>query len=146
MWPSGRTRFEALIAACELSGPRGKLKNRINTFLNNQLCRGVDELCTKQLESRDALFTKLTAMKEDVDSSHSQIEVLKKEKAAAVALSKDLQRQNNRLEWLQSYIEEDVRTHKSVREQHEGVLMHYNELQLRSAEVEAMDKPVSNPY
>jgi hypothetical protein len=46
-----------------------------------------------------------------------------------VALSKDLQRQNNRLEWLQSYIEEDVRTHKSVREQHEGVLMHYNELQ-----------------
>jgi hypothetical protein len=134
-----RSHFEALIAACELSGPRGKLKNRINTFLNNQLCRGVDELCTKQLESRDALFTKLTAMKEDVDSSHSQIEVLKKEKAAAVALSKDLQRQNNRLEWLQSYIEEDVRTHKSVREQHEGVLMHYNELQLRSAEVEAME-------
>jgi hypothetical protein len=37
-----------------------------------------------------------------------------------------------------SYIEKDVRTHKSVREQHEGVLMHYNELQLRSAEVEAM--------
>jgi hypothetical protein len=77
-------------------------------------------------------------MKEDVDSSHSQIEVLEKEKAAAVALSKDLQRQNNRPEWLKSYIEKDVRTHKSVREQHEGVLMHYNELQLRSAEVEAM--------
>jgi hypothetical protein len=68
-------------------------------------------------------------MKEDVDSSHSQIEVLEKEKAAAVALSKDLQRQNNRLEWLQSYIEKDVRAHKGVREQHEGVLMHYNELQ-----------------
>jgi hypothetical protein len=31
-------------------------------------------------------------MKEDVDSSHSQIEVLEKEKSAAVALSKDLQR------------------------------------------------------
>jgi hypothetical protein len=62
-----------------------------------------------------------------------------KEKAAAVALSKDLQRQNNRPEWLQSYIEKDVLTHKqSVREQHEGVLMHYNELQLQSAEVEAM--------
>jgi hypothetical protein len=39
-------------------------------------------------------------MKEDVDSSHSQIEVLEKEKAAAVALSKDLQRQNNRIEQL----------------------------------------------
>jgi hypothetical protein len=63
-----RSHFEALIAACELSGPRSKLKNRINTFLNNQLCRGVDELCTKQLESRDALFANLTAMKEDVDS------------------------------------------------------------------------------
>jgi hypothetical protein len=72
-------------------------------------------------------------MKEDVDSSHSQIEVLEKEKAAAVALSKDLQRQNNRLEWLQSYIEKKgVRAHNSAREQHEGVLMHYNELQLRS--------------
>jgi hypothetical protein len=56
--------------------------------------------------------------------------VLEKEKAAAVALSKDLQRQNNRLEWLKSYIEKKgVRAHKSVREQHEGVLMHYNELQ-----------------
>jgi hypothetical protein len=124
-----------------LSGPRGKLKNRINTFLNNQLCRGVDELCTKQLESRDALFAKLTAMKEGVDSSHSQIciEVLEKEKAAAVALSKDLQRQNNRIEWLQSISRRMyVRTHKSAREQHEGVMMHDNELQLRSAEVAAM--------
>jgi hypothetical protein len=42
----------------------------------HQLCRGVDELCTKQRESRDALFVKLTAMKEGVDSSHSQIEAV----------------------------------------------------------------------
>ena len=31
----------ALIAGCELSGPRGNLKNRINTFLGNPLSAGV---------------------------------------------------------------------------------------------------------
>jgi hypothetical protein len=43
--------------------PRGKLKNRIKTFLGNPLCRGVVELCTKQLESRTMLFADMKSMK-----------------------------------------------------------------------------------
>ena len=99
------------------------MKNRINTFLSNPLCRGVDELCTKQLESRDALFVKLAVMKEDVDSSHSQMAVLQKEKAAAVALSNSLQIENVRIEWLQSYIEKHLRVGKGLRGQCESALM-----------------------
>ena len=38
------------MAACELAGPMGKLKNRIYTFRTNPLCRDVDALCTKQAE------------------------------------------------------------------------------------------------
>jgi hypothetical protein len=45
-----RGLFEGKLAACELPGPRSKLKNRINTFLTNPLCRDVDALCTKQAE------------------------------------------------------------------------------------------------
>jgi hypothetical protein len=62
---------EAVIAAVELPAPRGKLKNRINTFLKNPLYRGVDELCTKQLESRCLLFAKLKAMKDAFMKSNS---------------------------------------------------------------------------
>jgi hypothetical protein len=52
-----RLHFEAVVAAAvELPVPRGKLELRIKTFLGNPLCRGVDELCTKQLESRKELF------------------------------------------------------------------------------------------
>jgi hypothetical protein len=47
--------FEGKIAACELAGPRSKLKNRTNTALRNPLCRSADELCTK----RDGDFTEL---------------------------------------------------------------------------------------
>jgi hypothetical protein len=62
--PSGYTlRLSLHIAAVELPVPRGKLKNRINTLLKNPLCRGVDELCTKQLESRCLLFAELKDMK-----------------------------------------------------------------------------------
>jgi hypothetical protein len=42
-----RLHFEAVVAAVELPVARGKLKNRIKTFLGNPLCRGVDELCTQ---------------------------------------------------------------------------------------------------
>jgi hypothetical protein len=51
-----RLHFEAVVAGVELAVPRGELKNRIKTFLGNPLCRGVDELCTKQLESRQELL------------------------------------------------------------------------------------------
>jgi hypothetical protein len=48
-----RLHFEAVVAAVVV---RGKLKNMIKTFLGNPLCRGVDDLCTKQLESSCLLF------------------------------------------------------------------------------------------
>jgi hypothetical protein len=46
-----RLHFEAVVAAVELPVPRGKLKNRIKAFLGSPLCRGVDDICTKQLEN-----------------------------------------------------------------------------------------------
>ena len=45
-----RGLFEGKLAACELAGPRGKLKNRISTSLSNPLCRDIDELCINQSE------------------------------------------------------------------------------------------------
>jgi hypothetical protein len=61
--------FEALIAAYELAVPRGKLKNRINMFLSNPLCRGVDGL--KQMESRAKLFFEMEVMKYAVVNCYS---------------------------------------------------------------------------
>jgi hypothetical protein len=75
---------------------------------------------------------------EDVDSRHSQLEVLEKDKAAATALSNTLQIEDTRLRGMQSGIMEHIRVLNASREQHGGVVMHYNEIQLRSAEVEAM--------
>ena len=47
------------MAAVELPVPRGKLKNRIKTFLGNPLCRGVDELCTELLNARDGIVAQM---------------------------------------------------------------------------------------
>jgi hypothetical protein len=47
-----RLHFEAVVAAVELTVPRGKLKLRTKTFLGNPLCRGADELCTELLDTR----------------------------------------------------------------------------------------------
>jgi hypothetical protein len=51
---------------------RGKLKNRTKTFLANPLCRGVDALCTKQLESRAMLFADVEFFKDDAMTSKSE--------------------------------------------------------------------------
>jgi hypothetical protein len=59
-----RTHFEDLIAACGLSGPRGKLRNRINTFLSSPLSRGADELCIMQHEIHADLKSALENLKE----------------------------------------------------------------------------------
>jgi hypothetical protein len=59
------------LEAYELPVPRDKLKNRINTFLRNPLSRGVDELCTRQLESRKMLFAELEEMKDALMASNS---------------------------------------------------------------------------
>ena len=55
----------------ELPVPRGKLKNRIKTFLGNPLCRGADELCTKQLESCVKLLADVKFMKDALMKSNS---------------------------------------------------------------------------
>jgi hypothetical protein len=47
-------------------------------------------------------------------------------------------RDNERLEDLQFYMKRSMLTGTSLRQHQEGVLLHYNELQSRSAEVEAM--------
>jgi hypothetical protein len=51
---------------------RGELKNRIKTFLGNPLCRGVDDLRTKQLESRCLLFSEMKVMKGAFMKSNSE--------------------------------------------------------------------------
>jgi hypothetical protein len=45
---------------------------RIRTFLGNPLCRGVDVLCTKQLESRITLFAELEFMNDAFMTSSSE--------------------------------------------------------------------------
>jgi hypothetical protein len=125
--------FEAVIAACELPVPRDKLKNRIKTFLflGNPRCRGVDELCTtNQLESRRLLFAELEEMKDDLMASNSHNLRL----VSRLSETHRLEVGNRRLEAL----ERDMLAGTCLREQQESVLMHYNELQSRAAEVEAM--------
>jgi hypothetical protein len=86
-----RLHFEAVVAAVELPVQRGKLKLRIKTFLGNPLCRGVDELCTKQLESRQLLFEEMKYMKDALMESHS-------EKMELLTENFSLKKENNRLE------------------------------------------------
>jgi hypothetical protein len=89
--PSGYTYFEAGIAAVELPVPRGKLKNRINTFLKNPLCRGADGLCTKQLESRHLVFEDCHVFKDALMKSNS-------ENPEYLTENFELQKENGRLE------------------------------------------------
>jgi hypothetical protein len=134
-----RLHFEAAIAAVELPVPRGKLKNRINaSFLKNPLCRGVDELCTKQLESRCLLFAEVKVMKDALMKSNS-------DKLEYLTENFELKKENGRLEkenFRQDMLFENSRNETTglmdISDQTESVLMHYNELQSRSAEVEAM--------
>jgi hypothetical protein len=50
-----RLHFEAVVAAVELTVPRGKLKLRTKTFLGKPLCRGVGGLCTELLALRKSI-------------------------------------------------------------------------------------------
>jgi hypothetical protein len=95
-----RLHFEAVVAAVELPVPRGKSKNRIKTFLGNPLCRGVDELCTKQLESpRCLLFAEMKVMKYAFMKSNSENLELCRELVVCIGSREkfELKTENNRL-------------------------------------------------
>jgi hypothetical protein len=88
---------------------RGKLKNRIHTFLGNPLCRGVDELCTKQLESRCRLFAEMKMMKDDPMESNSENLELCSENFGLKTENDRLKKENNRLDCLLFYCSQKER-------------------------------------
>jgi hypothetical protein len=133
-----RLYFEAVVAAVELSVPRGKLKNRIKTFLGNPLCRGADELCTKQLETRQGLFVDCQFFKDALMKSNSENLEYLAEKFELKEENDRLKKENSRQDMLLFYYTQEKKALLYLGEQRESVQMHYNELQSRSAEVEAM--------
>jgi hypothetical protein len=122
----------------ELPVPRGNLKNKINAFLKNPLCRGVDELCTKQLESRGKLLADVEFMKDALMKSNSENLEYLTENFELKEENERLEKENSRQDMLLFYYTQEKMAWVHLGEQHESVLMHYNELQSRSAEVEAM--------
>jgi hypothetical protein len=117
---------------------RGKLELRTKTFSGNSLCRGADELCTKQLEARCLLFAELKATKDAFMTSDSENPELHRENIGLKTEINRLQKENGKLDILLDCYMEEERVAVATCEQRNSVLMHYNELQSRSAEVEAM--------
>jgi hypothetical protein len=118
---------------------RGKLKNRTKTFLANPLCRGVDELCKKQAEDIMELQAHVSygiceteKMASTAENVAEQCVVMCKENRAMLA-------ENERPEDLVAgigYMDANDRNNGVIR-QYQRALMHYNELQSRSAGVES---------
>jgi hypothetical protein len=79
-----RRHFEGQIAACGLSAPRAKLKNRINTFLSSPLCRGVDELCAVEYQRLEKLLEETDATWRSSGEATKQCFYLLKENARLV--------------------------------------------------------------
>jgi hypothetical protein len=65
-----KRHFNAVIAAFDLSVPRGELKNTIKTFLGNPLCRGVDELCTKLDEECAKVIISMQGWESAINNGH----------------------------------------------------------------------------
>jgi hypothetical protein len=134
-----RLRFEVVVAAVELPVPRGELKNRIKTFLGNPLCRGVDELCTELLHARDGFVEDL--VKENLERHTVGLSdnlELRREDFGLKTENNRLKKENDRPDCLLDYYMEERRVAVAMCEQRNSALMHYNELQSRSAEVEAI--------
>jgi hypothetical protein len=122
----------------ELPVPRGNLKNKINAFLKNPLCRGADELCTKQLESRKELLVDCQFFKDAFMKSHSEKSELFRGNNRLEKENMRLEKENFRQDMPLDYWTKQRSGVLAISDQSESVLMHYNELQSRSAEVEAM--------
>ena len=126
------------MAAVELPVPRGKLKLRIKTFLGNPLCRGVDELCTELADTRKGCVLRLLdALKQHADCLKENLELKTREIGRGDEIV-EMQKENFRLDCLLNYHSKERSAVLAISDQRESALMHYNELQSRSAEVEAM--------
>jgi hypothetical protein len=118
-----RLHFEAVVAAVELPVPRGKLENRIKTFLGNPLCRVVDELCTKQLESRKELFVGCQFFKDAFMKSHSEKSELFRENNRLEKENMGLEKENFRQDVLLDYWTKQRSGVLAISDQSESVLM-----------------------
>jgi hypothetical protein len=126
-----RGLFERQIAACELSGPRPKLKNSINTLLSNQLCRSANELCTKQAEDSTDLGQDLEKSISKSDRLFRNAEYVAEQCLVLCKENRALLTENQRSDLLCEYQDRDIESHSqegAVR-QYQSALMHYNELQ-----------------
>jgi hypothetical protein len=104
---------------------RGKLKNRIKTFLGSPLCRGADELRTKQLASRCSLFAEMEVLKGNFMDGvqfgdQRQWRELCRENFELKTDNDRLKRGNGRPEGLMFYMEGPVVANNRVREQQES--------------------------
>jgi hypothetical protein len=105
-----RLHFESVIAAVELPVPRGKLKNRIKTFLGNPLCRGVDELCTELLNARGRLMASSLDRVERLRGILSQNTELLRENIGLKKLNARLGKENDRLDLLVIFVSREIET------------------------------------
>jgi hypothetical protein len=86
------------------------LKNRINTFLGNHLCRGVDELCTTQL--RDFTEIRQEHLQNSMYESEELFTMAKEANERCFPLLRENERlvtENDRPEALQFYIQREMR-------------------------------------
>jgi hypothetical protein len=106
--------------------------------LGNPLCRGVDEICTELLGARDGSVAQLLEhLKHLKRKCTENLELKTKEFGLKTEINR-LKKENDRLDCLLDCYMEERSGVMAVCQQQNSVLMHYNELQLRSAEVEAM--------
>jgi hypothetical protein len=98
-----RLHFEAVVAAVELPVPRGKLKNRIKTFLGNPLCRGADELCTELLDTRKGCVAQLLDHLKRFEVALTEDLELKRKDFGLKTEIFELQKENFRLDCLLNY-------------------------------------------
>jgi hypothetical protein len=132
------------VAAVELPVARGKLKNRIKTFLGNPLCRGVDELCTELLNACDGfvaqMLENLERLREFFFREPGALELRRKEFGLKMENTR-LKKETSRQDKLLCYYTQEKRALMYLREQREAVLMYYNELQSCSR-----DRPKWKPW
>jgi hypothetical protein len=130
-----RLHFEAVVSwlplSCQCRGGSWSSELRTKTFLGNPLCRGVDELCTKQLASRTELFVGCYLFKDAFMKSHSQ-----RNRSYSLRgnnrLEKEnmgLEKENFRQDMLLDYWTKQRSGVLAISDQSESVLVHYNELQ-----------------
>jgi hypothetical protein len=116
-----KRHFNAVIAACELPVPRGKLKNLIKTFCGDPLMRGVDELCTKLDEECEEMMNSMRGW-ESTASKSSELSPARYKDQCRIFEERNtiLVRDNKRPEDLQFYMMSSVLAGTSLRQQQES--------------------------